>query len=307
MLRSLRQSLYWIGLVGGGGLFLLQIKGAYQAILFSRVQISPLALGIAACFPLISTGLQMWAWMWVMRYLGANLTWVEVMQGYSVSFLPRYIPGSVWGYLSRNEWLLRSHGVSHGNSNLGSFIEVVLIIFSGGVVALVSGVVLVLGWAGISVGLGLGAVIIGVGWAFLTVWRSAGCQWIRIRWLARFSVQKPIRAQEYLLGILIYSSIWLCHGWLIWCVAWSLGGDQSYLAFLILFYVSWLAGFLVIFVPSGFGVREALLISLMTTQMGYNMDQAVAISVLTRLIILMDEAIWVMVGLTIYWKGRVNL
>ena len=75
-------------------------------------------------------GILMAAWGAIMASQGVVLRPAAIVQGYLLSFLPRYIPGSVWGYLSRNEWLARYHGVGYGVATLTSFMEAGLLLLT---------------------------------------------------------------------------------------------------------------------------------------------------------------------------------
>ncbi len=74
---------------------------------------------------------QIGAWVLLMRSLNIELPIHKARYIYSLSFLARYIPGSIWGYLSRSEWLLHDYQVSYTSSNYGSILEVALAVSTG--------------------------------------------------------------------------------------------------------------------------------------------------------------------------------
>ena len=49
---------------------------------------------------------------------------ISTLRGYSLSFLPRYLPGSIWGYLSRSEWLTQQFSIPFKYSNAISVVEI---------------------------------------------------------------------------------------------------------------------------------------------------------------------------------------
>ena len=109
MRTSLRSRLYWLGLGIGLFFFVGQILRGYQVFSTLTLDVSLLVrLSAAVLAGLVALGLQMAAWRYLMQDLGIKLTWRSIIGGYMLSFLPRYVPGSVWGYLSRSEWLKTS-------------------------------------------------------------------------------------------------------------------------------------------------------------------------------------------------------
>ena len=74
---------------------------------------------------------QVCAGVLLMRSLNIELPIHKARYIYSLSFLARYIPGSIWGYLSRSEWLLHDYQVSYASSNYGSILEVALAVSTG--------------------------------------------------------------------------------------------------------------------------------------------------------------------------------
>ena len=67
--------------------------------------------------------------------------------------------------------------------------------------------------------------------------------------------------------------------------------------FTFLFGFAWLAGFLVVFVPSGLGIREVVLSNLLTSILGIPAVQASALSVTSRFVISLAELAWILVAL----------
>ena len=120
-----RRRLYFAGFLLGGLLFVQQLGQVYQAAVTQVVH--SVAYGwlvVALLSVMAGTMLQVAAWVYLMGGLGVPLLWRKVVWGYIFSFVPRYVPGSVWGYLSRGEWLFQSQGVSRRVTALGSVLEV---------------------------------------------------------------------------------------------------------------------------------------------------------------------------------------
>jgi hypothetical protein len=69
--------------------------------------------------------------------------------------------------------------------------------------------------------------------------------------------------------------------------------------YVLIYYLAWTGGFLVLFVPAGFGVRDSLLNRLLSTLVGLLAVQAVVAAILARLSGLASELIWLGVSLSL--------
>lgn len=93
-------------------------------------------------------------------------------------------------------------------------------------------------------------------------------------------------------------NVWLCYGAGIWLTAVALQVPTSggVLGTAFAFSLAWLAGFVLVFVPAGLGVREIALSGLLGSAVGLSPATGTAIAVMSRLLILLSELGWVMVG-----------
>ena len=69
-----------------------------------------------------------------MSVVETKISTKSAVRGYVLSFIPKYIPGTIWGYLSRSEWLKVKFNIEYHNSNIGSIYEIVVIFFSSFVI-----------------------------------------------------------------------------------------------------------------------------------------------------------------------------
>jgi hypothetical protein len=116
-----RKLLYYLGVGLGAILFLQQVWLGIESVRQEVLHINrPVCLLAAIGLTFIIYALQMIAWGQIMLGLGSLINLPAVLQGYIISFLPRYIPGTIWGYLSRAEWLKSTYNVPHSTSTLGS-------------------------------------------------------------------------------------------------------------------------------------------------------------------------------------------
>ena len=304
MHTSLRSRLYWLGLGIGLLFFFGQILRGYQVFLTLTLDVSLLVrLSSAMLAGLLALGFQMVAWRFLMCDLGVTLTWRSVIDGYMLSFLPRYIPGSVWGYLSRSEWLKRSHKVPYALSSVGSALEVGVALVTGSAVLGFYYFLNTSGLARISL-LCFEISLPLVSWIFLNfVFRSdfvvRNCPT-----LGQHSA-KRINFINWSRIFFVYVAIWVCYGMLTLILVSQVDvplSSSSFVSSTFSFCISWLIGFLIIFFPSGLGIREIALANVLMRVMGIPIESASAISVFTRLCIASAEALWVSLGI-IHSKG----
>ncbi len=131
-LKTLRTVLFRLGILVGLALLAIQIFQAYQAFKSQVIFINNyLPLCLAGILITISFLQQIAAWSLLMRSLNIRLPAHKARFIYALSFLARYIPGSIWGYISRSEWLFQNYQISYTASNYGSILEVALAACTG--------------------------------------------------------------------------------------------------------------------------------------------------------------------------------
>jgi uncharacterized membrane protein YbhN (UPF0104 family) len=294
-----RKVLYWLGVCLGGGIFIYQVWQGGKAVFTHTAQITyPAGLGWAWASLLLANALQIGAWRYLMGGLGVVLTWRQVFEGYSISLLPRYIPGSVWGYISRAEWLKQEHRVPYSLTNLGTLLEILLILIS---VVLVVGIFLLAELAAPYRWLALLLLIV---LPFVT-WRSfywfLASAFVK-RWLPKIAASQPAERLSWPLWtaiLALHLAAWFLYGESLHQLvrAFGLTPPAGLVGYTFIFAASWLVGFLVLFVPSGLGVREQTLSTWMTSRLLLSAGQASAVSVLSRLGISLVELFWLALGL----------
>ena len=309
MNQSWRRVLYLVGLGVGSLLFLYQLWNGYQAVVQKALRVSaPALLGVALGIVMVATGLQMIAWSRLMQALGNHLSWRQVVRGYALSFLPRYIPGSIWGYLSRGEWLHRSHNVTYQVSNFGSILEVVGILSAS---CLTVGIY----YASLSSGLSQLVLLIVTALIPFAIWRVL--QWVISGHLFRclFAKVSAVGASfqvtfwNWIAVVMLYLILWLCYGGLIWLLVQALGIPLagSVIQYSFIFSLAWVVGFVVVFVPAGLGIREVTLSSLLVANIGLLSYQGSAVAIASRLTISIAELVWLLFGLILSRLGNHNI
>lgn len=279
---SWRTVLYRLGLLVGLALFGYQFWQALMALWEHPGAVTaPWYLVMAVGIDVLAYLCLMLGWALLMRAVGVALSARQVGEGYMLSFLPRYVPGTIWGYLSRSEWLAQSAGVGYRQSGIASVLEIGLQVLTAAICA--TFLLASPAWQIAGVGLGIGAS--------LAAWHFGPLFWSRLDRGTRGA--RPIRLPwRYLLAVLaVYAGFWYLHGVSTWLVAQSIGaaGTLTALSATPIFAASWLVGFLVVLVPSGLGVREWTLNYLLVTNSGMPADAAAFVAVVVRLAIILAE------------------
>lgn len=281
-----RRGLYVVGMALGLLLFGWQLWSALGSLRQSGMQlVSPASLLAALGLAVAGYLLQLGGWLLAMRFLSIHLTAAGSFAGYFLSFLPRYVPGTVWGYLGRSEWLLRYHAVGYRKSSTGSLLEAGSFVATALLAAALA--YLATPWQGAA--LLLLASGFGAGWLLLR--RAAG---------------GPLWRQWGLvpLGFLVYGCYWFVQGLSLGAVCRALGIAQGVdlLHLVAAAGAGWSVGFLTLFVPAGFGVRELSITYLLTTQSGAPPAEANLVAVLSRVCMIVAELL--MLAAAVAWRLR---
>lgn len=301
-MRFFRRVIYFFGLMLGGGFFLYQVVSGIR-LLFQHKQVfgQPYWLLLSVLLAVLVTWMQMMGWQWLMTGLGAQLEWKYVLQGYILSFIPRYIPGSVWGYISRGEWLNRSFNISFGITNIGSVLEMFFIL-----VANIAWIIT--GWISNS-------------WVRVLVIALALLAGLAGWWCVRWLAEKPVfvkvfgteaaeatrnfSLQRWLLIIGWMIIFWGMQGLSFQLVIWSISQPTQVLYWSLDEYwkaassynLAWFVGFIILFVPAGLGLRETVLTGLIQKRMNQAAGMASIVSILFRVILALGEAFWALIAL----------
>lgn len=269
-----RRRLYYAGMVLGLMLFAWQLVAAVAEVRQRNVPIGGTGW-LAAALALVVTGylVQLGAWLLVMRYLLCRLTFNNTFAGYYLSFLPRYIPGTVWGYLGRGEWLARQLGIGYRKSSIGSLLE------AGSFVA---------------TALLIGALVyLRAPWQFAAAAATAAAGVIAWPLLARASSAAVSQTRWWWIpaAYVAYACYWCLQGLALEAICRGLGVGQGVdlVQLIAAAAVGWSAGFLTVFVPAGFGVRELSLAYLLSAYSGMAPADANLVAVLSRVIMIVAE------------------
>ncbi|CAN5909652.1 lysylphosphatidylglycerol synthase transmembrane domain-containing protein [soil metagenome] len=214
-------------------------------------------------------------WRSALATLGATVRRRDVFVWYQVGNLGKYIPGGVFQILGRGELATRG-GVPRSVAYNSVALSMGATYLCG---ALVSAALLPLVFIEQeSIG--------GTWWVFLAI--PLGLAALHPRVLGRFfnlaeklfagagEAQVPTWTNAVRL-VLRHTVGWLGNGVACWAVAVTFAPDAPFATIVFAGIVSWVAGFLVIFVPSGLGVREATFTAIAATSLSPEIAATVAI------------------------------
>jgi glycosyltransferase 2 family protein len=221
--------------------------------------------------------------------LGHRIEAVPWLRVFYLAQLGKYVPGTAWAYVAQME-LARQRGVGRITSvlamTLGAGLTVLLAFVAGAFVIESPGLAWIPSWAGWAVVIASAAsvVILLVRPSIVgAVLRRAPS---RLRGLGLDGAQVTSLA----LPVLWSALAWVAYGVHLWILMVPMGleGPAGFGAALGGFALAWAIGFLVVFVPAGVGVREAVLVAVLAPLVGEG--PALAAAVLSRFLIIVAEA-----------------
>ena len=230
----------------------------------------------------------------MMGALNIDLPHYEARRGYVISFLARYIPGSIWGYVSRSEWLWQKYHITYKQSNYVSILEILLDFFSN---LLAFGVCMVLSVIDKIYIIPIILVLI----LLIVIWIALPGRLLPFvtRFVPSFYqenfTQLKLQSNKWILPIILRLMNWFIYGLTLFFVglAFETWGTDQFMSHWIQltkdYCLAWLSGYVIIFLPSGLGVRELVLSSQLTTHFHLDMGIAMGTSVLMRFVTTIAE------------------
>ena len=294
-LNLLRKILLRFGILLGIGLLLIQILNVYESLANQTLilrHIWPFIVAIAIV--IINIFIQIEAWIIMMQALNVDMPHHEARRGYVLSFFARYIPGSVWGYISRSEWLWQKYQVTYKQSNYVSILEILLDLFSSLLAIGICMVLLIIDKIYI---IPIILVII----LLIIIWIALPSQLLPFATRLFPSVYQEnfprlkLQSHKWVLPIILRLMNWFIYGFTLFLIGlafetWQTDQFISHWIQLTKDYcLAWLSGYVIIFLPSGLGVRELVLSSQLTNHFHLDPGVAMGISVIMRFVIMIAE------------------
>lgn len=240
----------------------------------------PLWLVVAVGSGLAAMSLLGLNWLVIVRHAGSPAPWRRGLNWFFVGQLGKYVPGGIWPIVGQAELAHRAttpRSIAYSTTAL----SMVATLLGAALTAAITGMLSPAGTRVLPALLAVGLA------ACIAILASA-----RIRaWLHRLVdrvTTRELRLPElrWFSGIVArYLPVWVLFSGMNVFTVEALGGTLDAPLVLTVIYatcVSWIAGFVIIGLPGGLGVREAVFISMMTVPLGAGV--AVSVAVVSRVV-----------------------
>jgi glycosyltransferase 2 family protein len=202
-------------------------------------------------------------WREVLADLGSRLSIPEAWRIMFIGQLAKYVPGSIWPVLAQSE-LAADRGIPRSRTALSVLVSYVVMICSGGVVAAVTLPFASGGWLARYIWVLILTPVVIVLLSPPVLNRLLGL-------LLRLSRQPPLHQGVSFMGLARTMAWavagWLCNGLVIYVLMRQLAGDKTGTLLVSIggYSLSWVVGFVAVFAPAGAGVREAVMVAILST------------------------------------------
>lgn len=223
--------------------------------------------------------------------LHQNVSLLTTIIGYSFSFLPKYIPGYVWGYFSRSDWFKEKAEIPGSYSWQASAVEVFVTVLTSSAIWLFYyfSRTIKFFWAYLVL-ITPFLVIIPIN-KLVTLFKdyTKTGKWFKNVGIVPFSHWLILTMNSYFQWVLFGLSLWMLSRVFSQTAFVNL---REFFDFIYIFARSWLSGFLAIFIPNGLGIRELVLKDLLVTGNTVSKDLSTIIAALSRVLMLLAEFGW---------------
>jgi len=286
----------WLFLLGAVAAAVLVVASSWDELAAAARRLPWWSLAGAGAAGIAYVGCTLLAWRALLADLGSPLGARSALSIFGISQIGKYVPGGVWNVVAAAE-IGADHKVPRARSLAAMALAVLVGCVSGTVVAAVALPV-------------AGAGDLG-GWGWLTwlaplllvllvpgvLGRVVG---LGLRLLRRPALERPLTWSG-----LATATGWSVVGWLLaglhgWLLAVGLGLGATPRTFLLLvggYALAWVAGFVVVLVPAGAGVREVVLAALLGGSLAQ--PSVVLLVLLARLVLTVVDLLFAVAGLMV--------
>ena len=272
----------------------LTVVDQWHALQDAFSRLSVLSLVLAGLGALVSVAGQMLCWRELLTDLGSRLPLAQAGRVFFLGQLGKYLPGSVWPVVAQMEL---AHDLRVPRARTATTVLLFMLLNVVSAVAL----------AGLLLPFTLGTVVSGADWAWL-----ARIHWAFLVLLLPLLVLHPAvlnrltgaglrllrrpASETTLSGAGILRAVgwtvleWVAAGVMLAALLHGFGSPVSLPLAVGAFALAWGVGFVVVVVPAGAGVREAVLVLLLSGSVGR--DNALAAALGTRLLMTVADGVW---------------
>jgi len=214
--------------------------------------LNPLKLVLSALLLGGSLAMTPLGWVLICRSMGSAIPSKDLFAAWYSSQLGRYIPGKIWLFAGRVAFL-KSRGMKAGRATATTIYELLFSVAAVGVITLTASMItrdrLFGGIAGTA------AVFAAAGLVLLPLLHPFQKQVCRRKGISGENLPSPVTA---LRAVGIFVLLWLIRGIALYLLLTGVGlGGISPMRTAVAEPLAWLAGYIVVIVPGGIGVREA--------------------------------------------------
>jgi uncharacterized membrane protein YbhN (UPF0104 family) len=260
-------------------------------------RLGPVTLLCATAFALLSPFFTVLGWRVLLADLGSRLHIAPASGVFFVGQLGKYLPGSVWSVVVQTEMAAKL-GVPRRRSAVVGLLCIALSALTGMIaglpalpVLLTRGDTVIPWWSLLLIIVALGVLL----WPPLLNWGIRRM----LRLLGREPLEHALTPAAVGLSSLWFLLSWLVGGLSVWVMARNVAPDDADASRLLLVAVSGYLlaagiGMFSIVVPAGVGVRDGVMVLLLTTQMP--ISAATAVVVVARFLTVLADVVWAAIG-----------
>lgn len=275
-------------------LLILELVHRWHSVSSAAHRLSIAAIVESLVFGLLGLGCTGLAWRALLAGFGAHLPVRSALRVYFIGQLGKYLPGSVWPVVAQME-MSRDLGVGRTQAGGASLVALALaaptaVLASALTLPFVSADALSHYWPVL--------LVLPVTAALL---HPPVLNWLLnflLRLARRGELPQPVQRKPLLVTLGWLMLTWAAFGASTWALASDLGATGSVGRRLLVsiggFSLAWAAGFLVVFVPAGAGIREAVLV--LTLSPVLPSGPATLLALVSRLVFTAGDLVWAAIG-----------
>jgi len=292
--RALVSALLVAAMVGA---FAWALAGRWSEIVDRLGDQRPLVLLAALALALAGVFMSFLLWRGTLRALGSDLPVAPLARLFFLSQLGKYLPGAVWPVVAQMR-MGRAMGVPRQRMALAFALTLGLATVVGVLVGL-SALPALLDAEGPVVLLGLLALPL-LGALFVPAVLNRLLDRV-LRAVRRPGLDRPLAGRDVARGVGWALAFWLVYGGHAWVLAVGLGADpwEALPVAIGGFAIAFSLGPLLVVLPAGAGVREAVLVLLLASVL--TTSEAVAVALTSRGILMLTDGLLAAAGLG--WRG----
>lgn len=275
-------------------LLVLALRHEWHSVSSSAHRLSIAAVVESFVLGMIGLGGTALAWRALLAGFGATLPVRSALRVFFIGQLGKYLPGSVWPVVAQME-MSRDLGVGRTQAGAASLVTLALaapaaVLTSALTLPFVSAAALSHYWPVL--------LVLPVSAALLHPPVLNRLLNFALRVARRGELPQPVPRTPLLLALAWMVFSYVAFGASVWTLAHDLGATGSVARQLLVsiggFGLAWAAGFLVVFVPAGAGIREAVLV--LTLSPVLPSGPATLLALVSRLVFTAGDLVWAGIG-----------